>query len=135
LNRPFQAHVWSLLAALVVVIAVSAAWLAWYKTFPRGTGFDDLTGIVVPFGLLILVGLWLVIRALAHGRVVWGLATVVGAALALTYVLTAIYCGPLACFTPGPSRLMGWFLVGGAVLAALAHHLVLTGVSRRANPA
>jgi hypothetical protein len=35
------------------------------------------------------------------------------------------YCGPVACFAPGPSRLMGWFVLGGVAIAALLHHLVL----------
>jgi hypothetical protein len=124
-KRPARAHIFALLAALAAVVAVSALWLAHFRTYPRGTGFDDLTGIIVPFGLLFLVGVWLVVRAIVHGRFQWRVATVIVAALALAYAQVAVYCGPVACFTAGSARLMGWFLVGGAALAALVHHGVL----------
>jgi hypothetical protein len=125
MNRPILAHVWSLLAALAIIVIVSALWLAWYRTFPRGTGFDDLSGVAVPFGLLFLTAVWLVVRAVAHGRMNWHIVTVSVAALALAYGQVAIYCGPFACFTPGSTRMMGWFLVIGAVVAATVHHFVL----------
>lgn len=129
MNRPLRAHVWSLVAAAVVLVVVSALWLAWYRTFPRGTRFDDLTGVAVPFGLLFLAAVWLIVRAVAHGRMNWHVVTVIVAAAALAYGQVAIYCGPLACFTPGSSRMMGWFLVGGAVAMALVHHFVLNAAS------
>ena len=129
MNRPVRAHVWSLLAAFAVIVVVSALWLAWYRSFPRGTGFDDLTGIVVPFGLLFLTAVWLIVRTVAHGRMNWHVVTVIVAALALAYGQVAIYCGPFACFTPGSTRMMGWFLVGGAVVVALVHHFVLNAAS------
>lgn len=129
MKRPIHAHVWSLLAALGIIVIVSALWLAWYRSFPRGTGFDDLTGIAVPFGLVFLTAVWLVVRAVAHGRMNWHVVTVIVAALALAYGQVAIYCGPFACFTPGSTRMMGWFLVGGAVVVALVHHFVLNAAS------
>ena len=49
--------------------------------------------------------------------------------LALAYVITAVYCGPVACFQPGPNRLMGWFVVLGVAAAALVHQVVLEATS------
>jgi hypothetical protein len=124
-KRPALAHIFALIATLLAIVAVGALWLAYYRTYPRGTGFDDLTGIFVPFALLFLVGVWLVVRAIAHHRVQWRVLTVIVAALALAYAQVAVYCGPVSCFTSGSNRFMGWFLVGGAALAALVHHFVL----------
>ncbi len=124
-HRPVRAHVWAFLASLLAAVVVSALWLAHYKTYPRGTGFDDLTGIFVPFVILVLVGLWLVLRAVLHGRVRWKVVTVAITSLAFALAPVIVYCGPVSCFAPGPNRLMGWFVVAGVALAALVHHVVL----------
>jgi hypothetical protein len=118
---------------LVVFVVVSGLWLTHYKSYPRGTGFDDLTGVFVPFALLVLTGLWLVVRALLHGRVHWRTVTVVVVALAFALAPVIVYCGPVSCFAPGPNRLMGWFVVGGVALAALVHHLVLERLTPEAG--
>jgi hypothetical protein len=125
MNRPVSAHVWSLIAAAVGLVVVSALWLLW-----RGGGLADAGGAEVPFGLLFLTAVWLIVRAVAHGRMSWHVVTVVVAAAALAYGQVAIYCGPLACFTGGDAAMMGWFLVGGAVLIALVHHFVLEAATR-----
>ena len=125
MKRPIGAHLLALLAALVVVVAVSAVWLMHFKSYPRGTGFDGLTGIFVPFVLLVLSGLWLLVRTLLHRRVRWRTVTVAITALAFALAPVILNCGPTACFTPGPEKMMGWFVVIGVVLAALVHHVLL----------
>lgn len=120
MDRPVTAHVWSLVAAAVVLVGVSALWLLW-----RGGSLGDVGAAEVPFGLLFLTAVWLIVRAVAHGRMSWHVVTVIVAAAALAYGQVAIYCGPFACFAGGDAAMMGWFLVGGAVLIALVHHFVL----------
>jgi hypothetical protein len=130
MRRSAGAHVLALLAALVVVIAVSAAWIVHLRLGPRLDGL--IVGpmiIVVPLGILLLIGMWGTIRWAARGRIHWTAWTVFGATLAMSAIVTAGYCGPIACFAPGNNRLVGWFLVAGATLAALAHHLVLNVLS------
>ena len=127
--RPARAHIAAALTALVVAVAASAAWLVWYKTFPRGTGFDDLSGL---FGALTIFGLsvlWLVLRAIVPVARTALMAVVVAAVL--TAIVVVMMCGPVACFVPGPERLLGWFVVVGVAVAALLHHLVLVALSPR----
>ncbi|CAN5313419.1 hypothetical protein BH10PSE9_BH10PSE9_18430 [soil metagenome] len=127
--HPVRAHLAAVAASIVVVIVVSALWLIHFKTYPRGTGFDDLSGVVVPFALLGLTALWLVVRALLEGRLRWRVVTVFIVALAFALAPVLLYCGPVACFMPGPQKYMGWFLVLGVAVAALAHHVVLLRVA------
>ncbi len=134
-KRPLHAHVLAGLAALALVVAVGALWLLHYRSYPRGTGFDDLTGVFVPFVLLILTGLWLIIRALLEHRLRWRSLTVFITALAFALAPVVLYCGPVACFAPGPNRFMGWFVVIGVALGALVHHLVLKRLTPEAHDA
>jgi len=126
MNRTVLAHILATGAALAVAIVVGAAWLIHFKSYPRGTGFDDLTGVFVPFVLLLLIGIWFFVRALLEHRVRWRTLTVFITALAFALAPVFIYCGPVACFAPGPTRFMGWFVVAGVVVAALVHHVILT---------
>lgn len=129
-KRPMRARLWALIAALAALVAVSALWIVHLRLGPRLDGFTGGPMVVfVPFFLLVATGLWLAVRAVLHGRVHWRALTVLAAAVALTLVLIVLYCGPAACFVPGPNRLLGWFVVGGAGLAALVHHLVLEATS------
>jgi hypothetical protein len=132
MKRPLRAHAYALIGALMVLVLVSALWIV---NLRRGPALDGFTGgpmvIFVPFFLLIVTGLWLAVRAMLHGRVHWRGLTVVVAALAPVI----LYCGPVACFAPGPNRLMGWFVVLGVALAALVHHIVLEASSRRTQHA
>ncbi len=66
---------------------------------------------------------WVVVRAIAHGRMSWHVVAVFVAAGAGVWRQVAI-CGLLACFSPGAARAIGWFLVIGSIAAALAHHFV-----------
>ena len=126
MKRPARAHIFALIAAFVAIVAVSALWIVNLRSGPP---FDGWTAgpmvIFVPFFLLIVTVIWLLIRGVLHGRVQWGAVGVVLAALALSAVMIVAYCGPVACFVPGNNRLLGWFIVGGAVLAAAVHHFVL----------
>ena len=131
MNRSGTAHPLALGAAFLVIAVATLCWLAWFKSYPRGTGFDDLSGVAVPFALIGLTALWLIVRALLHGRVQWRTITVVVVAFAFALAPVIIYCGPVACFAPGPSKFMGWFIVIGVAVAALAHHWALEAASRK----
>jgi hypothetical protein len=80
--------------------------------------------VALPFVLTVLTAIWLVIRAITGRWIVWRAATVVVASAALALAVIAVYCGPLACFTMGPNRALGWFVLGGVAVTALAHHVV-----------
>lgn len=126
MRRSARAHIVALIAALGTIVAVSALWIVNLRMGPRLDGFTAGPMVVfVPFGIVLLTAFWLIARGLLHGRVRWRAATALAAAGALALVIVAGYCGPVACFMAGPNRLMGWFLVGGVALAALAHQLVL----------
>ena len=130
MKRPARAHVLSLLAAFVTILIVSALWIVNLRMGPRLDGFTGGPMVIFgPFFLLIMTGLWLGVRAVLHGRVHWSVLTVAVATLVLAYVITAVYCGPVACFQPGPNRLMGWFVVLGVAAAALVHQVVLEAMS------
>ncbi|SDB13543.1 hypothetical protein SAMN02982931_01019 [Bauldia litoralis] len=133
-QRPILANITALAAALVVIIAVSALWIV---NLRMGPPLEAFTGgamvIYLPAMLLILTVLWVVLRALFVGGralAVW-MPFVGGAVLALIVVVAN--CGPTRCFVPGNERLLGWFAVGGAGLAALTHHLVLRRFAGEAN--
>ena len=126
MRRAARAHIVALVAALATIVVVSALWIANLRMGPAVGGW--LAGpmvVFVPFGVVVVTAFWLIVRGLLHGRVRWRALTVLAAAGGLALVVVAGYCGPLACFMPGPNRLMGWFLVVGVALTALVHHLVL----------
>jgi hypothetical protein len=130
MKRPARAHIVALFAALVTIVVVSALWIVNLRLGPRLEGFTaGPMAIFVPFAMLVLTGLWLLIRGALHGRVTWTSVMVLGWGLGLSLVVVAAYCGPVACFVPGNNRLMGWFVVGGVTLAVLFHHLVLEALS------
>jgi hypothetical protein len=125
-QRPARAHIFALMAAFLAIVAASALWIVNLRSGPRLDGFTGGAMVIfVPFFLLIVFGVWLAIRGALHGRMAWKTVTVLIGSLILASLFVIGYCGPVACFTPGSNRLMGWFVLGGAVLAALVHHLVL----------
>jgi predicted permease len=128
-----RAHAVALIAALEALVAVSIAWVVNLRSGPR-LGLEASAILVfLPIGLLILFGMWLVLRFLLVRRLRWtGLLALAGS-IALGYLMVAASCGPVACFQAGPNRYMGWFLVLGIALAALAHHLALTPFNKK-NP-
>jgi hypothetical protein len=122
-------HGLAILAALLVVVATTALWIVNLRMGPPMEGFTGgPMALSLPILLLVLTVVWVVIRSVAGLR--WSALSVFLASAIAAYVLAAIWCGPVACFVPGPNRLMGWFLVGGIAIAALAHHLVLAAFSR-----
>ena len=125
-KRPARAHIYALIAAFLAIVAASALWIF---NLNQGPPLDGWTAgpmvIFVPFFVLIIFAVWLLIRGSVHGRIGWRAMTVLAATLVLSAILVVGYCGPVACFTPGTNRLMGWFVVGGVAIAALVHHLVL----------
>jgi hypothetical protein len=126
MKRPLSAHIFALIGALATVVATSALWVVNLRLGPPLDGW--VAGpmvIVVPAFVLILLAVWLLVRAALHGRIRWRISTVALATLIPSAVVVILNCGPTACFTPGNDRLLGWFVVGGVVAAALVHHLVL----------
>jgi hypothetical protein len=125
-QRPARAHIFAVMAAFLAIIAASALWIVNLRSGPPLDGFTGGAMVIfVPLLLLIVLGIWLAIRGALHGRMAWRTVTVLIGSLVLASLFVIGYCGPVACFTPGPNRLMGWFVLGGAALAALVHHLVL----------
>jgi hypothetical protein len=125
-QRPARAHIFALMAAFLAIIAASALWIVNLRSGPLLDGFTGGAMVIfVPLLLLIVFGVWLAVRGALHGRMAWRTATVLIGSLILASLFVIGYCGPVACFTPGSNRLMGWFVLGGAMLAALVHHLVL----------
>jgi hypothetical protein len=131
MKRPARAHVLSLLAALVTIIAVSALWIVNLRMGPPLEAWTGgATVILIPLGLVILTAVWLVVRGLLHGRVHWRAVTVLAATILVPLAVVVVNCGPVACFVPGrPDYAAGWFIVGGVALTALVHHLVLNAMS------
>jgi hypothetical protein len=126
MKNPATAHAVAIGAAVLVVLLASAFWMV------EAEG-ASVVGLTVGMIALVLVGLetlWLVVRALLERRVRWRVVTVVIVAAVFALAPVLLYCGPTACFTPGPNRLVGWFIVGGVAFAALLHHLVLTGMTK-----
>ncbi|MCC6981899.1 MAG: hypothetical protein IT535_01380 [Bauldia sp.] len=129
----FLAHVVALIAALEIVVLTSLAWAATLRAGPP-LGLDGGAILLfMPLGLLILFGMWLVVRFLLVRRFRWTILAVLAVTLVLGYLIVAASCGPVACFTATPNRHMGWFLVLGIALAAAAHHLALTSFRKKNN--
>jgi hypothetical protein len=129
-GRVRRAHLLALLAALATVVVMTALWIVNLRMGPPLEGFTGGPMLIsMPLFLLLVVGVWLVVRAMLGGRFRWHalLVVIVAAAFALAPVI--LYCGPVACFAPGPNRLLGWFVVVGAALTALVHHLVYEATS------
>ncbi len=125
---PLKAHLLALVAAFAVVIVVVGLWIVALRMGPRMDSFVAGPMIIAaPFLLVAGIFLWLCLRAGIWIR--WTALTVLGVSFGFAVIAVALICGPTACFTPGPNRMMGWFVVGGVAAAALAHHLALVAVS------
>jgi hypothetical protein len=124
-GRNVQAFVLALIAEFVVLFAVIGLWLLTLRFGPppENSPNAQLLG-VVPMLLLSLGIVWQAIRFGMRRSIDWTPATVATGAAGFGFVAIAFSCGPGACFLPGEYRLMGWFVVGGIILAALAHHYV-----------
>jgi len=124
-QRPVLAHISALAAALVVIVLVSALWIVNLRMGPRLDAFAAGPIVVfLPTVLLFITVVWVVLRAIfGRGRKLAAWTAVVGGAV-LGLIVVVGSCGPTACLA-GNERFMGWFAIGGAGLAALAHHLVL----------
>lgn len=127
MKRPLIAQMFALIGALATVVATSALWIVNLRLGPPLDGWVAGPMVIfLPAFVLILLAVWLLVRAALHGRIRWRISTVALATLVLSVAVVIVNCGPTACFTPGNDRLLGWFVVGGVVAAALIHHLVLT---------
>ena len=133
MRRTARAHIAALVAAFLTILAVGALWIVNLRMGPK-LGLEGGAMVVfLPLMLLLATALWLIVRGVLHGRVRWTAIKVVVASLALAYVVVAVDCGPIACFAPGPDRLLGWFLVGGVALTAFVHHMVLNSFAVEAD--
>jgi hypothetical protein len=111
--------------AFLVIVAVSAGWIVHLRMGPKLDGWTAGPMILgVPVVLIGLTVIWLIARGLVGRRAQWSVAVPVVASAVFAYAVVAVMCGPIACFQQGPNRAMGWFIVGGVMAAALAHHLV-----------
>jgi hypothetical protein len=122
-SRKTRAFLLAALAEFLVLFAVIGLWnlnIGW----DAPVGSLPLLG-VVPMLLLTLGSVWLALRFGMRRSIKWTPGTVATAAGSFGFVAVAFSCGAAgACFLPGEFRLLGWFVVGGIVLAALAHHYV-----------
>ena len=126
MKRPLRAHIVALIASFVTILAVSALWIVNLRMGPELDGFTGGAMLVyVPFAILIVTGVFLLVRALLHHRIKWRAVTVVITSIAFALWPAILYCGPVECFAPGRNHLMGWFIIAGVALAALVHHVVL----------
>jgi hypothetical protein len=122
--KTIAARVLAVLAAFAADLAASVGWLVNLRLRPDFTDFQvGLVTLGVPVALTGLTVIWLLARGLAEGSARWNAFVVVIGACVFAYAAVAFMCGPVACFVPGPTLLMGDFIVGGVALAALAHHL------------
>jgi hypothetical protein len=116
----------SIAAAGMVVFLATGAFLI---LLPRGPGVEiGSWPLMMPFGLAAIVALWIVLRVVLLKSLAWTAIAVALSSLVFAYALTAALCGPIACFQASPRYHMGWFIVGGAVLAALIHHLAYSSM-------
>lgn len=126
MKRSLGAHVFALIAALATIVAVSALWIVNLQLGPRLDGWVAGPMVIfVPAFILILMVVWLIVRAVFQSRIAWRSTTVALATLLPSLAIVVLNCGPTACFMPNNNRFLGWFVVGGVVAAALIHHLVL----------
>ncbi len=122
--RPWLAYLIAIGAALLAIIIVSAVWIGFLRTGPQLDAW--IAGpmiLAVPAALVVLNAMWLLLRAALARFVAWTLPRVALASIVLAYVATGITCGPVACFQALPSFRAGWFLVIGAAIAAIVHHV------------
>jgi hypothetical protein len=124
-GRIARAFLLSVLAEFIVLFAVIGLWILNLRLGPPVEGSPAAPLLaVVPLLLLTLGIVWIALRFGMRRSVNWTPATVAAAAGGFGVVATVFSCGASACFVPGEYRLLGWFVVGGIVLAALVHHWV-----------
>ena len=124
-SRAARAFLLAALAEFLVLFAVIGLWLLNLRLGPPFENSPNAQLLaVVPMLLLTLGIVWLALRFGMRRSINWTPATVAAGAGSFGFVAIAFSCGPGACFVPGEYRLLGWFVVGGIVLAALAHHFV-----------
>jgi hypothetical protein len=130
--RPAAAHSVAIGAVILVIVGVSAAWIASLRSGPKLGLEAGAMVIMVPLALAVLTAMWLVAWAMIGGRLRLGAIGMTAVAAILAFAVVAFTCGPVACFQAGPNRGVGWFLVGGVALAALVHHVLLGWLQRPA---
>jgi hypothetical protein len=133
--KPGFAYFIAAAAAIAEIVLVTALWIIHLRTGPPLDAWVAGPMVVIlPAALLFLMGAWLILRGLFSRRIAWTGVRVMTASALFAYVVTAIFCGPLACFQSGPNRAMGWFVVLGVVLAAVTHHLLLSRLWKPTTP-
>ena len=122
-----------LLAAVAVIVAVSAAWIVHLRLGPRLEGWVAGPMVIfVPMMALVIYGVWMLVRAVAGRWIRWAAGTVALGSAATVLVVLGVYCGPTACFVAdSPNRQLGWFVLAAVVGAAIAYQLVRGGGQAR----
>ncbi len=129
--NPVRAHALAIAATAATALVVSAAWIFHLRQGPRLDGFTAGPMVLAaPVAILILTLAWLVLRALVAQFAKLGAINAFVFCAAASYIILAITCGPIACFQPGPNRLLGWFVIAGVALSAFVHHVVLARFQR-----
>lgn len=132
--KPWLAYLVAVGSALLAIIIVSTVWVGFLRTGPKLDAWVAGPIIVaVPVALVALTAMWLLLRAGLARWVTWNVGRVLAASLVLAYILTAITCGPVACFQALPSFWVGWFLLLGTAIAACVHHAIFRHLLRKAN--
>jgi hypothetical protein len=125
--KPWLANLAAIGAALLAIVVISAVWIVFLRNGPKLDAWVAGPMIVaVPLALLVLTAMWLLARVALARWVEWNSVRVLAGSLMLAYLVTAITCGPIACFQALPSFWVGWFLVLGAAIAACVHHATFT---------
>jgi glucan phosphoethanolaminetransferase (alkaline phosphatase superfamily) len=132
----WKGHALAIGAMLLAIIITSAAWIGNVLSGPPLDGWTGgVTIIFVPLLLIIFGFAWLFIRLIVRRFLALSTRNVAWVSALASYLVVLITCGPVACFAnTNSNRRMGFFLVGGAILIALTHHLVLTRFPKQTPP-
>lgn len=107
-------------AAGAVIFVVSGAF---FPLLPKDEGNIGQWPLLLPAGLILIAGIFLGLRIWLLRNVGWTVLIVAVASLALSYLVTAAFCGAAACFRDDPRDYMGWYMMLGGIGAALLGHL------------
>ena len=132
--RTVFAHAKALAAALLLIVAISAVWIVHLRAGPKLDGWvAGAMLLFVPLALTVLFLGWLAVRGILGFWLSFSPPTVLAVSGGIALAVTVLNCGPVACFTMGPERAAGWFVVPGVAITALVHHILLERFLRRSS--
>ncbi|MGD9740934.1 MAG: hypothetical protein AB7O56_12090 [Bauldia sp.] len=126
MSRSTLAVLGAIVVAGAVVFVVSGAF---FLLLPKDEGDIGQWPLLLPAGLIVIAGIFLAARIWLLPNVAWTVLIAAIAALALSYLVTAAFCGAVACFQDDPRDYMGWYMMVGGIGAAVLGHLAY-GASR-----